>query len=252
MLKAVLFDLDDTLLDWSGFNNNWPALERKHLAGVFDYISSEIQPLEDFDAYCADFGNRMLHAWTDARTTMRAPNLGTVLVETSVAAGVPAEALDPRRCLDAYRWDAIPGTTLFPEVPETLRLLRQHGIKIGIVTNAHQPMWIRDIEIQTHGIYDFFPDCRIAASDVGYLKPHPLIFQTALKCTGTTPQETVFVGDDLHADVVGAREMGMYTVWRPAARRAPHDPSIQPDATISSLNELPAILDAQYPGWRDA
>lgn len=252
MLKAVLFDLDDTLLDWSGFNNNWTALERKHLSGVFSYISSEIQPLDDFDAYCADFGNRMLNAWTDARTTMRAPNLGTMLVETAVAAGVPAEALDPRRCLDAYRWDAIPGTTLFPEVPETLTLLRQHDIKIGIVTNAHQPMWIRDIEIQTHGIYDFFPDCRIAASDVGYLKPHPLIFQTALKCIGTTPQETVFVGDDLHADVVGAREMGMYTVWRPAARRAPHDETIQPDATINSLNELPAILDAQYPGWRDA
>ncbi len=252
MLKAVLFDLDDTLLDWSGFNNNWPAMERKHLTGVFNYINREIQPLDDLDAYCAEFGNRMLSAWTAARTTMRAPNLGTVLVETSVAVGVPADALDARRCLDAYQWQAIPGTVLFPEVPETLQLLRQHGVKIGIVTNAHQPMWIRDIEMQAHGIYDFFPDCRIAASDVGYLKPHPLIFQTALKCIGTTAEETVFVGDDLEADIVGAQAAGMLAVWRPAARRAPHPEAITPDETINSLNELPAILDRHYAGWRSA
>ncbi|MEP7291038.1 MAG: HAD family hydrolase [Chloroflexota bacterium] len=256
MLKGVLFDLDDTLIDWSGFNSEWGALERKHLSGVFDYICAEIQPLDDFEAYCAEFGNRLLGAWTAARTTMRAPNLGTLLVETSVAFGIPPEKLDAHRCLDAFKWQAIPNTKVFPEVPETLALLRQHGIKIGIVTNAHQPMWIRDIEIQQHGIYDFFPDCRIAASDVGYLKPHPLIFQTALRCIGTTPEETVFVGDDLQADIVGAKAAGMLAIWRQIARRPAFDPALDgavaPDETITSLAELPGILDARFPGWRSA
>ena len=113
-----------------------------------------------------------------------------------MAFGVPADALDAHRCLEAYHWEMIPGTRIFPEVPETLALLREHGLKIGIVTNAHQPMWIRDVEITAHGLFDFFPDCRISAADVGYLKPHPVIFQTALRCLGTKPEETVFVGDD--------------------------------------------------------
>jgi putative hydrolase of the HAD superfamily len=255
MLKAVLFDLDDTLLDWSGFNGEWGSMERKHLAGVFDYICEEIQPLDDFEAYSADFNTRLMNAWTAARTTMRAPNLGTLLVETSVGFGVPAEALDARRCLDAFKWAAIPGTTIFPEVPETLKLLREHSIKIGIVTNAHQPMSIRDIEIQEHGIYDFFPDCRIAASDVGYLKPHPLIFQTALRCVDAKPEETVFVGDNYEADIVGAKSAGMFAVWRRTVRRGAFDPdvdsTVQPDGTIDTLDELPAILDQRYPGWRN-
>lgn len=253
MLKGVLFDLDDTLIDWSGFNSEWGALERQHLRGVFDYICDEIQPLDDFEAYSAEFGNRLMGAWTSASTTMRAPHLGTLLVETSVAFGVPPESLDAKRCLTAFDWKAIPNTKVFPEVPETLDLLRQHGIRIGIVTNAHQPMWIRDIEIQQHGIYDFFPDCRIAASDVGYLKPHPAIFQAALRCLGTAPEETAFVGDNLEADVGGAKGAGMLAIWRQVVRRRynPDDVDIEPDETITSLAQLPEIFDTRFPGWRD-
>lgn len=251
MLKGVLFDLDDTLLDWSGFNNDWPAMEQEHLRRVFDYISAEIQPLDNLDAYAAEFGTRMLAAWTAARGTMHAPNLGTVLVETSVAFGIPAEALDPHRCLEAYQWGMIPGTRVFPEVPETLDLLRQHGIRIGIVTNAHQPMWIRDVEIQQHGLYDFFPDCRVSAADVGYLKPHPVIFQTALRCLETKPEETVFVGDDPVADIGGANAAGLRAILRRVPRMAARNGSVAPDATINRLDEVPAILDSWYPGWRD-
>lgn len=250
MLKGVLFDLDDTLLDWSGFKLDWSALERKHLIGVFDYVNTTIHPLDDFDAYCAEFGNRMLAAWTAARTTMRAPNLGTVLIETTVSFGVPAEQLDPRRCLEAYQWGIIPGTHIFPEVPDTLALLRRHGIRIGIVTNAHQPMWIRDIEIQDQGIYDFFPDCRISAADVGYLKPHPLIFQTALDCIDVQPSEAIFVGDDPEADIVGAQQAGLRAILRRVTRRSVNG-AITPDAQINRLDELPAILDRWYPGWRN-
>ncbi len=249
MLKAVLFDLDDTLLDWSGFELDWSIMERKHLRGVFDYIRAEIHPLNDFDAYCAEFSTRMLAAWTAARGTMRAPNLGVVLTETSVGFGVPSASLDARRCLEAYQWEMIPGTRIFPEVPQTLKLLREQGLKIGIVTNAHQPMWIRDIEIREHGIYDFFPDCRISAADVGYLKPHPVIFQTALKCVGTKPDETVFVGDDFNADIVGAQKAGIKAVLRRHAHRPPVS-GIHPDGAITTMDELPGILDSWYPGWR--
>lgn len=249
MLKAVLFDLDDTLLDWSGFELDWSIMERKHLRGVFDYVRAEIYPLNDFDAYCAEFSTRMMAAWTAARGTMRAPNLGVVLTEALVGFGVPPSALDARRCLDAYQWGPIPGTAVFPDVPDTLRLLRENGLKIGIVTNAHQPMWIRDNELRGHSLYDFFPDCRISAADVGYLKPHPVIFQTALKCVGAKPDETVFVGDDFNADIVGAQQAGIKAVLRRHAHRPPVN-GIHPDSTLRGLDELPPILDGWFPGWR--
>ncbi len=251
MLKAVLFDLDDTLIDWSGFTDDWATVERKHLTGVFDYICAEVHPLDDFEAYVAEVRSRMMAAWTSARTNFRAPNLGTVLIESAASLGVPADRLDARRCLEAYAWEAVKGTVGFPDAAPFLQLLHDHGIKIGIVTNAHQPMWLRDIEMKTHGLFDFFPTCRISAADVGYLKPHPAIFQTALKCLNTRPEETVFVGDNPEADVAGAQAVGIFAVLREVHHTDLSLTNIVPDATITSLEELPAILDEQFPGWRE-
>ncbi len=251
-LKAVLFDLDDTLIDWSGFNSDWAAMEQNHLRGVFDYVCADIHTLDDFDAYVAEFRARVNAAWTSARTNLRAPHLGALLVESAVALGAPADALDARRCLEAYDWAAATGTVGFPDAIPALSLLADHGIKVGIVTNAHQPMWLRDIELRTHNLIDHFPTCRISAADVGYLKPHPAIFQTALNCLGTKPSETVFVGDDPEADVVGAQAAGLLAVLRRGRRASFGLSRIVPDEVIDSLEELPAILDGWYPGWRNS
>ncbi len=250
-LKAVLFDLDDTLIDWSGFKADWAVVEHKHLSGVFNYLRADVHPLPDLDAYVAEVRNRLMGAWTSARMNLRAPNLGTILVEAAAALGAPAATLDPRRCLDAYAWEAVNSTVGFPDAPVMLKLLQDHGIKVGIVTNAHQPMWLRDIEMRTHGLLDYFPTCRISAADIGYLKPHPAIFQAALNCTGTNPSETVFVGDDPEADIVGAQAAGLLAVLRRSRRGMPNLSRIVPDEVIDSLEELPAILDGWYPGWRN-
>lgn len=250
-LKAVLFDLDDTLLDWSTFHGDWAQMEARHLLNVFDYIAHNVHHLNDPEAYTAEFRARTMDAWTAARTSLRAPNLGSVLIEAAVALGVPPGKLNSRRVLEVYAWDAVPGTQMFPDVPAALRLLHQYSIKVGIVTNAYQPMWIRDVEITTHGILPFFPDCRLSAADIGYLKPHPAIFQAALNCLGVKPQETVFVGDDPEADVAGAQGAGLHAILRtsPRQRRAFESP-IVPDARIHSLAELPIVLDQWFPGWR--
>ena len=251
MLKAVLFDLDDTLLDWSTFEGDWAQMEQRHIQNVFDYIQRDLHPLEDLEAYFAEFRTRTIDAWTSARDTLRAPNLGNVLIDAAVALGVPGEKLDARRVLEEYAWDAVAGTSMFPDVPDALRLLRDNNIQVAIVTNAYQPMWIRDIEIATHGILPFFPSCRISAADVGYLKPHPTIFETALNCLGVAPEEAVFVGDDAEADVAGSQAAGLRAVLRYSVRqRYAFDTPIVPDARIYSLAELPAILDRWFPGWR--
>ena len=57
-------------------------MEREHLRGVFDYISAEIQPIDEFRRLLRRVRHPDAGAWTAARSTMRAPNLGTVLVET--------------------------------------------------------------------------------------------------------------------------------------------------------------------------
>lgn len=249
-LKAVLFDLDDTLLDWSGFSEDWDSVHRDHLAGVLDYFRGAGCALNDADAFSDAFRERTADAWNSARSSLRAPHLGTVLFEAASDCGVPVERLDITEALRAYQWGAIEGTVIFPETRETISALQACGIRVGIVTNAYQPMWLRDIEMEEHGILDLFPECRFSAADVGYLKPHPAIFQAALDCLGTQAEETVFVGDDPEADIAGAQAAGLLGVLRATARTRPLMNTIAPNAIIHDLRELLTLLDGWYPGWR--
>jgi putative hydrolase of the HAD superfamily len=250
MLKAILFDLDDTLIDWSGFNSRWEAMEVQHLNRVFEYICRQHRPLDSFELFVTEYATRTRSAWESARNNLRAPHLGRILVDTACALGIPNDVLDMRRCLEEYRWSKVEGTVLFPDVDEALTLFRTRGLKMGIVTNAHQPMWIRDHELEVHGLLKHFPSCRFSAADVGYLKPHPNIFEMALKCLGTEAEETLFVGDNPVADIAGAQGAGLRAVLR-VKNPAPLLLSglVVPDGAINSLMELPAILDLLYPGW---
>ncbi len=252
MLKAILFDLDDTLIDWSGFGRQWESRERKLLTGVFDYIGRDVHPLGKFQLLVDNFGTASRTAWENGRSSLQAPHIGKVLVEALVNSGVPADLLDEKRCLEAYGWDAAPGVVVFPDVPPALKLFREKGIKIGIVTNAYQPMWLRDIELATFGLLEYFPECRISAADAGYLKPHPSIFEYALECIGTKPEETVFIGDNPVADIAGAQGIGMQAVLRVTHPTPPMlSGLIVPDHAINSFDELYPLFDGWFPGWRE-
>jgi HAD superfamily hydrolase (TIGR01509 family) len=251
MLKAVLFDLDDTLIDWSQVENDWDERDQMYSRGVFDYVCAEVQSLESFDSFLAAFRKALRSAWEHGRGSLRSPHLGRVLNDTLEAVGVPASRIDQTACLEAYGWTAAPGLVPFPDVPPLLQLLCDQGVRIGIVTNAHMPMWLRDRELEMLDILDYFPDCRLSAADVGYLKPHPNIFQLALECVDASPEETVFVGDNPIADVAGAQGAGLKAVLR----TRPVGTSllsgiIAPDSALDSLEGLPLLLDDWYPGWR--
>ncbi|MDL1901721.1 HAD family hydrolase [Anaerolineae bacterium CFX9] len=249
-LQAVIFDLDDTLIDWSRFSADWLAIEARHIAGFCEFVRANgFDDFVDAEAFGKEFRSRSSEKWMSARDTLIAPNLGSTLIETAEYFGVPRGALDPRRSLEAYQWGAVPGTYVFPEVPDVLQQLHDAGLKIGLVTNAYQPMWLRDIEMENHGLLRWFPDCRISAADFGYLKPHPTIFEASLQCLGVSAEAAVFVGDDPNADIVGAKGVGMKAVLRSSRRFLSHH-GVLPDGRIDSLYDLLPLLDAWFPTWR--
>lgn len=251
MLKAILFDLDDTLIDWSSFAGSWESNEAKHLRRVHDYLCSQGSLPGLFEEFNAEYVRRTRDAWAYARSSLLAPHLGKILLETARFFGVEESLLDMQRCLEVYDWHAVEGTDVFPDVIDGLRTLQGHNLKFGIVTNAYQPMAMRDVEIDQHGLLSFFPGCRYSAADVGYLKPHPVIFETALHCLGTAPEETLFVGDNPVADIAGAQGAGMRAVLRvKQPSQTLLSGLVVPDGAINSLEELPELLDELYPGWR--
>lgn len=250
MIKAVIFDLDDTLIDWRNRDQDWQEFDRKHLGQVFDYVKGNLHPIRDMDDFCALARELTIEQWQNARSSLKAPHLGVVLVEACARQGVPRDLLVADDLLDAYNWGPFPGVVVFPDSLEVLPDLKARGLKLGLITNAYQPIRMRDRELEAFGLIEHLSDCRISAADAGVIKPHPEIFEMALDCLGVSTEEAVFIGDSLEADIAGAQSAGMRAVQRISDDFDTDHHQIVPDAKITSLHELYDLFDEWYPGWQ--
>jgi HAD superfamily hydrolase (TIGR01549 family) len=149
------------------------------------------------------------------------------------------------------------GRELFPDVLPALEWLRGRGYRLGAITNRgfsgprfHEEM--RDL-----GLSDLFETTAVSC-DVGYMKPHPRIFQYALEQMRVEAAEAAMVGDSLRADVEGAKTLGMTAIWRrpvtgeplEATEDEPEPGPIAPDYAIDEIGELktlPLFVDAAAP-----
>ena len=105
------------------------------------------------------------------------------------------------------------GRELFPDVSPTLRWLLDRGIRIAAVTNRGYSGPRFHEEMRDLGLEELF-ETTVISCDVGYMKPHPRIFEIALEKLGARAEQTAMVGDSLRADVEGAKALGMTAIWR--------------------------------------
>ena len=121
---------------------------------------------------------------------------------------------------------------IYPDVWETLSLLRERGFIVGIVSNwdLRLPRLVRNL-----GLLDQF-DFVLGSSHCGATKPHPEIFQEALRRARVRPQEAIHVGDSYEEDFLGAQPLGItaYLLDRDGGNNA----LIPDDFRITSLAEL--------------
>lgn len=125
----------------------------------------------------------------------------------------------------------------------TLKKLEDDGYRLGLISNAGDDQDVQQLA-RRFGIDQYF-DFILTSAACSYRKPHPRIFELALSNWYFLPAEAVMVGDNLDADIRGAQNVGLYSIWlsRRAGPRTDDQLSIQPDASLSSLHELPAFLD---------
>lgn len=251
-LSAVLFDLDDTLIDRSAEERHWPDYTEPHMRLVAHRLR-QVCPDLDESAFTETIASVRTRMWAQP---VAAPTLAGLLSEVLGRLGIPASGDLIEDLLRAYDWQPMSGVVPFPDARTTLETLRSAGMALGLVTNSSEPRWMRDIELRAYGLLDFFPRCRVCSSDVGFLKPHPSMFTTALEALGVRPQDAVFVGDNAALDVRGARGVGMRAVlFQPypdldGGRTAGIGREGSDVAVISRLADLPSILDSWFPGWR--
>ena len=138
------------------------------------------------------------------------------------------------------------GRTLFPGALDTLRWLRDSGFRLGSVTNRGYGGPRFQQEMRDLGLAELF-QVVVLSCDVGYMKPHPRIYRHALEAMGIEPETTAMVGDNVRADVEGAKALGLTAIWcRPPLDEpveASADPpeiegDVRPDFTIERVEEI--------------
>jgi HAD superfamily hydrolase (TIGR01549 family) len=149
------------------------------------------------------------------------------------------QALDATYAVSQAYWrpeaDALP----------TLQALRRQGYRLGLISNAADD---RDVQklVDKAQIRPFFDRILTSAAE-GVRKPNPRIFQTMLDFWGLPAQRVAMVGDTLGADILGARNAGIFSIWITRRADSPanraHAGTIVPDAKISTLSELPLLLE---------
>ncbi|WP_176444743.1 HAD family hydrolase [Paenibacillus herberti] len=219
MIRAILFDLDDTLLDRAeGFRE---FAER--LADRYADVSPEERP---------QWIKRLIEL--DERGYKSKPQLFRELLEQ-----LPCRSNAGWEELYAfYDQEYVSSSRLMPGARELLAALRPF-YRLGIVTNGRD--CIQRGKIERTGIGGWFETITISES-AGCKKPHPGIFARALSQLGSSPEQTLFVGDHPVNDIQGAYFSGMKSVWLKHSQPWPNETAMLPDAVITELSQLPAAI----------
>ncbi len=130
---------------------------------------------------------------------------------------------------------------LYPHLAQTLAYLRQDGYRIGLVSNTGRTWgrYLRPIQDEL-GIGKYF-DARVFSDEVRARKPDRRIFEHALDRLHLEPDQVVHIGDDVDADIAGAKAMGMRAVWFNTGFW-PEAKTDLADAEIHDHKELPEVL----------
>jgi putative hydrolase of the HAD superfamily len=243
--RVVLFDIGSTL--WSSPAEDPGALEycygrareallRHH--GEAPSMEALIEAVEGYFAHWED-------TWKADNTRILQSPTTEFVKDALLKIGLEPhqEALGPftEALLETSVYTA---KTLEPEegMPEALAELRELGLAVACVSNAFMGADVLNRILDERGLGQY-SSFTVSSCELGYRKPHPRIYEEALRLAGVSGPEAVFVGDRVDADVEGPAALGMRTVLTHQYRQ--EDPSrakVAPDAVIRHLSELPAVL----------
>jgi putative hydrolase of the HAD superfamily len=255
-LKVVLFDLGSTLIYWK---DPWPPIFKRADQALVEALQRSGVAL-DSDSFHADF-DHFLDAYYVQRGTgtaemTTAVSLAGLLVRKGfqdVPENVIREGLDAMYAVTQQNW------YLEDDAVSTLEALRGRGYRLGMISNTSDDKNVQQL-VDRWGLRPYF-ELIVTSAGCGIRKPDERIFRIALDYFGARPEATAMIGDTLEADILGAKGVGMYSVWI-TRRVAGADPaaglrherlgegsakgsrSIQPDATVRTLSETPSVLAA--------
>jgi HAD superfamily hydrolase (TIGR01509 family) len=248
-LHGVLFDLGGTLLHYNAPNTTWEDTEKTGARGVYRRLRDEGYKLPPEDDALDAAWDHTVAFWSQVTNHYDPETLKLDRLLRSLAArwGVNTPLPDDLAAALALIYMRAVQAHVYPldGAADTLRALRDRGLRIGLISNTLWPGSAHLEDLERHGLAPYI-EHKIFSADVEAWKPHQAIFQLGLDALNLSPKETIFVGDALYHDIWGAQQAGLRAVWIEQERPwVPDGITVTPDATI---HRLPELLD-RVTGW---
>lgn len=196
--RAVIFDLDDTLV-------NWRAAETQAVEELAQSFVRHDVAAEHVAHVYAQIVAENLASFHRTRTWMYVRDRLALLVERLGVAGVDAELLT-RDFVARAREHLV----LLPGAMEAMAAARRDGRRTALLTNG--PADIQRPKVERFGLAAHVDYVGITG-EMGVWKPDPAAFTHVARQLGVAPQDAVMVGDSLEFDIHPAKRLGMRTVW---------------------------------------
>ncbi|MDW5561600.1 MAG: HAD family hydrolase [Methanomassiliicoccus sp.] len=237
-MKAVLFDLGHTLID---YYYDWKGPEERGIAGIYDIVH-ECSPKTDREEFTTYLRERLQYS-----RSMKYDQY----VETPLAE-LMGECLERYGCLDedslqrsmeVFYNVLLEDRNLVHGAVDLLAEIKERGLSVGLISDvawglpSEFPM--RDIR---HFGMDAYFDDYVFSTDVGLRKPHPKMFKIALSNLGVDASEAMYVGNSIAQDIRGAKGVGIRAVLKSSAY-CPQAEGVFPDHTVQTLDEVAGLIE---------
>lgn len=228
--RHLFFDLDHTLWDFE--SNAKLTLQELHAD-----LNLSALGIADFMVFFERYNYHNDRLWDRyrkgfiRRDELRLKRMRLTLLDFKVADENLAKIMDTRFL------DLLPTRTiLFPHTKEILDHLVAKGYQLHLITNGFEA--VQHNKLKYSGLTGYFGQV-ITSEASNSLKPHKEIFEYAFEKTGALPHHSIMIGDDLEADIKGARNAGIDQVFVNHKKTAQ---AAEATHTIYSLKELENIL----------
>ncbi len=234
LAKALIIDLDDTILDSDG-----------NADGVWRQVCREFAPR------LGNVSAKHLHTavmdargwlWGDLERARRGRlDLSQATRDLLTRALTHLGILDVAvvdEMSDRYSYLRDEKLRPFPGAIDALQRMRDTGVRMALLTNGSSESQ-RD-KVDKHGLAEFFDHIQIEG-EFGIGKPDERAFRSSLDALGVGPHDAWMIGDNLDFDIHGAQLVGIYAIWVDAHNNGlPVETTVRPDKIINSLLELVA------------
>ncbi len=206
MINTVLFDMGGTLEDIGHSRES----ELECGTRILRYLRKQgidLNMSPDVFIQAADQGHRQYKSWADR--TLRELMPYEIWSEWKLK-GLDLDQRKLRAISEkiSYIWEiTYYQRKLRPDAKKLLETLRASGYRLGVISNTSSLTQVYKV-LNEYGIKDYFEVITLSCM-CGYKKPSPVLFEVTLAEINALPSETVYVGDTVSRDVMGARNAGL-------------------------------------------